>query len=124
MVPLARPLSQLVTQPMRPVGFGPELQAYRKSASAVAGYGHGLAAPPRQPRLAGGPPARLGHVIGEELADHRPTTAPAGGLVVLASGGVQRAEHQAATVPEPLPLQGRQTVDEFNRSFSGRSASG
>lgn len=33
-------------------------------------------------------------------------------------------QHLAATVPESLSLRGRQTVDEFNRSFSGRSASG
>lgn len=63
--------------------------------------------------------ARLGHVIGEELADHRPTTAPVGSQAVLALGDVQRAA-PAATVPEPLSLQGRQTIDEFNRAFSGR----
>ncbi|MGW0424770.1 substrate-binding domain-containing protein [Streptomyces sp. NPDC003015] len=33
-------------------------------------------------------------------------------------------QHQAATVPEPLSLQGWQIVDEFNRAFSGRPASG
>ncbi|MFC5218252.1 hypothetical protein [Streptomyces coerulescens] len=38
-------------------------------------------------------------------AEHRPTTAPAGGPAVLACGGVQRAEHQAATVPELLSPQ-------------------
>ncbi|OAH16611.1 substrate-binding domain-containing protein [Streptomyces jeddahensis] len=35
------------------------------------------------------------------------------------------SEHfQAATVPEPLSLQGWQIVDEFNRAFAGRPASG
>ncbi|MDX3225172.1 substrate-binding domain-containing protein [Streptomyces sp. ME19-01-6] len=33
-------------------------------------------------------------------------------------------QYQAATVPEPLSLQGWQIVDEFNRAFSGRPASG
>ncbi|MER6070378.1 substrate-binding domain-containing protein [Streptomyces sp. NPDC001817] len=33
-------------------------------------------------------------------------------------------QYQAATVPEPLSLQGWQIVDEFNRAFSGRTASG
>ncbi|MFE4967448.1 substrate-binding domain-containing protein [Streptomyces sp. NPDC056660] len=33
-------------------------------------------------------------------------------------------EYQAATVPEPLLLQGWQIADEFNRAFSGRPASG
>ncbi|MFF3801149.1 substrate-binding domain-containing protein [Streptomyces sp. NPDC002134] len=32
--------------------------------------------------------------------------------------------YQAATVPEPLSQQGWQIVDEFNRAFSGRPASG
>ncbi|ANP53299.1 ribose transport system substrate-binding protein [Streptomyces griseochromogenes] len=32
-------------------------------------------------------------------------------------------QYQAATVPEPLSLQGWQIVDEFNRAFSGRPAS-
>lgn len=32
--------------------------------------------------------------------------------------------YQAATVPEPLSLQGWQILDEFNRAFSGRPASG
>jgi ribose transport system substrate-binding protein len=33
-------------------------------------------------------------------------------------------EYQAATVPEPLSEQGWQIIDEFNRAFSGRAASG
>ncbi|MEU1849118.1 substrate-binding domain-containing protein [Streptomyces sp. NPDC019990] len=33
-------------------------------------------------------------------------------------------EYQAATVPEPLSEQGWQIVDEFNRAFAGRPASG
>ncbi|MGW0885923.1 substrate-binding domain-containing protein [Streptomyces sp. NPDC002671] len=33
-------------------------------------------------------------------------------------------QYQAATVPEPLSLQGWQIVDEFNRAFSSRPASG
>jgi ribose transport system substrate-binding protein len=37
---------------------------------------------------------------------------------------INSGQYQAATVPEPLSLQGWQIVDEFNRSFSGRPASG
>ncbi|MFF5184323.1 substrate-binding domain-containing protein [Streptomyces sp. NPDC000345] len=37
---------------------------------------------------------------------------------------VNNRQYQAATVPEPLSLQGWQIVDEFNRAFSGRPASG
>jgi ribose transport system substrate-binding protein len=37
---------------------------------------------------------------------------------------VDSEQYQAATVPEPLSLQGWQIVDEFNRAFSGRPASG
>ncbi|MBO4258111.1 substrate-binding domain-containing protein [Streptomyces griseorubiginosus] len=37
---------------------------------------------------------------------------------------INSAQYQAATVPEPLSLQGWQIVDEFNRAFSGRPASG
>jgi ribose transport system substrate-binding protein len=36
---------------------------------------------------------------------------------------VNSRQYQAATVPEPLSLQGWQIVDEFNRAFSGRPAS-
>ncbi|GAA3776567.1 substrate-binding domain-containing protein [Streptomyces phyllanthi] len=37
---------------------------------------------------------------------------------------INGGEFQAATVPEPLSEQGWQIVDEFNRAFSGRPASG
>ncbi|MBZ3901987.1 substrate-binding domain-containing protein [Streptomyces griseiscabiei] len=37
---------------------------------------------------------------------------------------VNSGQYQAATVPEPLSLQGWQIVDEFNRAFSDRPASG
>jgi ribose transport system substrate-binding protein len=37
---------------------------------------------------------------------------------------VNSRQYQAATVPEPLSLQGWQIVDEFNRAFSGRPHSG
>jgi ribose transport system substrate-binding protein len=37
---------------------------------------------------------------------------------------INNEQYQAATVPEPLSLQGWQIVDEFNRAFSGRPASG
>ncbi|WP_329438404.1 substrate-binding domain-containing protein [Streptomyces canus] len=37
---------------------------------------------------------------------------------------VNSRQYQAATVPEPLSLQGWQIIDEFNRAFSGRSQSG
>ncbi|MBL1106533.1 substrate-binding domain-containing protein [Streptomyces sp. 5-8] len=37
---------------------------------------------------------------------------------------VNGGQYQAATVPEPLTLQGWQILDEFNRAFSGRPASG
>ncbi|WP_405866655.1 MULTISPECIES: substrate-binding domain-containing protein [unclassified Streptomyces] len=37
---------------------------------------------------------------------------------------INSEQYQAATVPEPLSLQGWQIVDEFNRAFSGRPASG
>ena len=37
---------------------------------------------------------------------------------------INSRQFQAATVPEPLTQQGWQIVDEFNRAFSGRPASG
>ncbi|GHA18207.1 substrate-binding domain-containing protein [Streptomyces purpurascens] len=37
---------------------------------------------------------------------------------------INSEQYQAATVPEPLTLQGWQIVDEFNRAFAGRPASG
>ncbi|MEU7555380.1 substrate-binding domain-containing protein [Streptomyces sp. NPDC044571] len=37
---------------------------------------------------------------------------------------INSRRHQAATVPEPLNQQGWQIIDEFNRAFAGRPASG
>ncbi|MET7974272.1 substrate-binding domain-containing protein [Streptomyces mirabilis] len=37
---------------------------------------------------------------------------------------INSEQYQAATVPEPLSLQGWQIVDEFNRAFASRPASG
>ncbi|WP_200307253.1 substrate-binding domain-containing protein [Streptomyces adelaidensis] len=37
---------------------------------------------------------------------------------------IDNEQYQAATVPEPLTLQGWQIVDEFNRAFADRPASG
>ncbi|WP_055542446.1 substrate-binding domain-containing protein [Streptomyces neyagawaensis] len=37
---------------------------------------------------------------------------------------INSRQYQAATVPEPLTLQGWQIVDEFNRAFAGEPASG
>ncbi|KUN78144.1 substrate-binding domain-containing protein [Streptomyces griseoruber] len=37
---------------------------------------------------------------------------------------INSRQYQAATVPEPLSLQGWQIIDEFNRAFSGTPASG
>ncbi|MFK0282750.1 substrate-binding domain-containing protein [Streptomyces sp. NPDC090499] len=37
---------------------------------------------------------------------------------------IDGGQYQAATVPEPLSQQGWQIVDEFNRAFAGRPASG
>jgi ribose transport system substrate-binding protein len=37
---------------------------------------------------------------------------------------INNEQYQSATVPEPLSLQGWQIIDEFNRAFSGRPASG
>ncbi|MCP3818269.1 substrate-binding domain-containing protein [Streptomyces sp. A3M-1-3] len=37
---------------------------------------------------------------------------------------INSGQFQAATVPEPLSQQGWQTIDEFNRAFAGRPASG
>ncbi|GAA4060792.1 substrate-binding domain-containing protein [Streptomyces shaanxiensis] len=37
---------------------------------------------------------------------------------------INSRQYQAATVPEPLSQQGWQIVDEFNRAFAGRPASG
>ena len=37
---------------------------------------------------------------------------------------IRSGQYQAATVPEPLLLQGWQVIDELNRGFSGQAASG
>ncbi|TLS47720.1 substrate-binding domain-containing protein [Streptomyces montanus] len=37
---------------------------------------------------------------------------------------INNEQYQAATVPEPLSEQGWQIIDEFNRAFAGRPASG
>jgi ribose transport system substrate-binding protein len=37
---------------------------------------------------------------------------------------IESGQYQTATVPEPLSLQGWQIIDEFNRAYSGRPASG
>ncbi|MGW1668068.1 substrate-binding domain-containing protein [Streptomyces sp. NPDC002324] len=55
-----------------------------------------------------GPPLNIGAGDGDPSAFQR----------------VNSGRYQAATVPEPLTLQGWQIVDEFNRAFSGRPASG
>ena len=59
-------------------------------------------------RKGSGPPFNIGAGDGDPSAFQR----------------VNNRQYQAATVPEPLSLQGWQIVDEFNRSFSGRPASG
>ncbi|KUM93251.1 sugar ABC transporter substrate-binding protein [Streptomyces cellostaticus] len=59
-------------------------------------------------RKGSGPPFNIGAGDGDPSAFQR----------------VNNKQYQAATVPEPLSLQGWQIVDEFNRAFSGRPASG
>ncbi|MEU8438236.1 substrate-binding domain-containing protein [Streptomyces sp. NPDC029216] len=59
-------------------------------------------------RPGGGPPFNIGAGDGDPSAFQR----------------VNSRGYQAATVPEPLSQQGWQTVDEFNRAFAGRPASG
>ncbi|GHK02340.1 sugar ABC transporter substrate-binding protein [Streptomyces sp. Y2F8-2] len=59
-------------------------------------------------RKGSGPPFNIGAGDGDPSAFQR-----------INSGG-----YQAATVPEPLTQQGWQIVDEFNRAFAGRPASG
>ncbi|MFF5142725.1 substrate-binding domain-containing protein [Streptomyces sp. NPDC013157] len=55
-----------------------------------------------------GPPVNIGAGDGDPSAFQR----------------INSGQYQAATVPEPLSQQGWQIVDEFNRAFSGRPASG
>ncbi|GGX00624.1 substrate-binding domain-containing protein [Streptomyces lomondensis] len=59
-------------------------------------------------RKGSGPPFNIGAGDGDPSAFQR----------------IDSEQYQAATVPEPLSLQGWQIVDEFNRAFSGRPASG
>ncbi|MGW2048434.1 substrate-binding domain-containing protein [Streptomyces sp. NPDC001858] len=59
-------------------------------------------------RKGSGPPFNIGAGDGDPSAFQR----------------VDSGQYQSATVPEPLTLQGWQIVDEFNRAFSGRPASG
>ncbi|MFF7753219.1 substrate-binding domain-containing protein [Streptomyces sp. NPDC007971] len=59
-------------------------------------------------REGSGPPYNIGAGDGDPSAFER----------------IDNRQYQAATVPEPLSLQGWQIVDEFNRAFSGRPASG
>lgn len=59
-------------------------------------------------RPGGGPPFNIGAGDGDPSAFQR----------------INSRGYQAATVPEPLSQQGWQAVDEFNRAFAGRPASG
>jgi ribose transport system substrate-binding protein len=59
-------------------------------------------------RKGSGPPFNIGAGDGDPSAFQR----------------INSEQYQAATVPEPLSLQGWQIIDEFNRAFSGRPASG
>ncbi|RKT03041.1 ribose transport system substrate-binding protein [Streptomyces sp. 3211.6] len=59
-------------------------------------------------RPGGGPPFNIGAGDGDPSAFQR----------------INSHGFQAATVPEPLSQQGWQAVDEFNRAFAGRPASG
>jgi ribose transport system substrate-binding protein len=59
-------------------------------------------------RKGSGPPFNIGAGDGDPSAFQR----------------INNRQYQAATVPEPLSLQGWQIVDEFNRAFSGSPASG
>ncbi|MFF3331765.1 substrate-binding domain-containing protein [Streptomyces sp. NPDC002888] len=59
-------------------------------------------------RKGSGPPFNIGAGDGDPSAFQR----------------IENRQYQAATVPEPLSLQGWQIIDEFNRAFSGRPASG
>jgi ribose transport system substrate-binding protein len=59
-------------------------------------------------RKGSGPPFNIGAGDGDPSAFQR----------------IDSGQYQSATVPEPLYQQGWQIVDEFNRAFSGRPASG
>ncbi len=53
-----------------------------------------------------------------------PFNISAGDGSVSAYQRIRSADHQTATVPEPLKLHGWQVLDEFNRAFAGQPASG
>ena len=57
-------------------------------------------------------------------ATARPTTSPAGDGSESRLPAHPRRQYQAATVPEPLTMQGWQLVDELNRAFAGEKWSG
>ena len=50
--------------------------------------------------------------------------AGAGNGSVSAYSRIRQGQYQAATIPEPLTLQGWQCVDELNRAFAGAPPSG
>ncbi|MFF7790842.1 substrate-binding domain-containing protein [Streptomyces sp. NPDC007991] len=58
------------------------------------------------------------------LGDGAPFNIGAGDGDPSAFQRINSKEFQAATVPEPLSEQGWQIIDEFNRSFAGKPASG
>lgn len=64
--------------------------------------------PPRSRKPGSGPPFNIGAGDGDPSAFQR----------------INSKQFQAATVPEPLSQQGWQIIDEFNRAFAGRPASG
>ncbi len=53
-----------------------------------------------------------------------PQFVSAGDGSVSAYSRIRQGQYQAATIPEPLSLQGWQTVDELNRAFAGSPPSG
>ena len=53
-----------------------------------------------------------------------PLFVSAGDGSVSAYSRIRQGQYQAATIPEPLSLQGWQCVDELNRAFAGVSPSG
>ena len=56
--------------------------------------------------------------------DEAPFSIAAGDGDPSAFARIRDRQFQAATVPEPLNEQGSQIIDEFNRAFAGRPASG
>lgn len=74
-----------------------------------------------------------GNYVGDAKAELSNAGRPAAGPPVAVAAGdgdatefqrVRDGDYQAATVAEPLVLQGWQVVDELNRAFAGRSPSG